>query len=208
MRHGGTHLITPIVRRFTDRPVYSPKGIASLNCIPSEIVIVFTRDPRNRAISNLRYKLGREAVPGLNASDRDTLLAAFLASRKNDGALTVIDFMHRWAKRWRSGDQWRSGDHAYTGRASTLVRFEDLVGENSLAWTATIGQFLERAGAKLVATPNEARAYALGKSGTWTGSHSNYADWFGPKSCDFWRRNFGLQCTIEMGYTIDGELGI
>lgn len=201
MRHGGTHLITPIVRKFTDRPVYSPKGVASLNCIPSDVVIVFTRDPRNRVVSNLRYKLGDQAK-GLNADQRDEALATFLASRKHDGALTVIDFMARWAQKWRRPNIGPSV------RFATLVRFEELAGENSLAETTRIGKFLADSGAKLVAAASEARAYALGKSGTWTGSHSNYAEWFGPRARDYWRSNFGPDCTRAMGYQIDERLGI
>lgn len=201
MRHGGTHLITPIVRKFTNRPVYSPKGIASLNCIPSDIVIVFTRDPRNRVVSNLRYKLG-EAAKSLDTAGRDAALAEFLASRKGEESFTVIDFMQRWAQKWRKPNLGSSV------RWAMSVRFEDLAGENSLAEVARVGDFLARAGAKLLVTPTQARDYALGKSGTWTGAHSNYREWFGPKSIDYWRRNFGTHCTVAMGYSVDQERDI
>lgn len=201
MRHGGTHLITPIVRKFTDRPVYSPKGLASLNCIPSDIVIVFVRDPRNRVVSNLRYKLGDRAK-ALDQAGRDQALLAFLASRKGEESFTVIDFMIRWAQKWVRDDLGRAV------RRSTRVRFEELAGENSLAEVARIGKFLQDAGAELVASPSEAKAYALGKSGTWTGSHSNWREWFGPSSIKHWRANFGPNCTQMMGYTTDPETGV
>lgn len=201
MRHGGTHLITPIVRKFTDRPVYSPKGAASLNCIPSDVVIVFLRDPRNRAVSNLRYKLGPPSKD-MTREERDAALWTFLQSRKGDAAMTIIDFMQRWAQKWRAPRLGVNVKHA------TVVRFEDLAGANSLAEITRIGQFLAQAGAKLVSSATEARDYALGKSGTWTGSHSNYREWFGPRATDYWRRNFGPDCTRAMGYQLDEVLGI
>jgi hypothetical protein len=201
MRHGGTHLITPVVRRLTDRPVYSPKGQASLNCIPSDIVIIFPRDPRNRVVSNLRYKMG-DAAKGLDAPGRDAALAEFLGSRKTPDALRPIEFMTRWA------DKWRALTVGGAVRAALTVRFEELAGDNSLAEVTRIAEFLARAGAKLVATPSEAKAYALGRSGTFTGSHSNYIEWFGPQSTRYWRSNFGPQCTHRMGYQIDEVIGV
>lgn len=204
MRHGGTHLITPVIRRLTNKPVYSPKGVASITCIPSEIVIIFSRDPRNRAVSNVRYKLGREAVEKLTAEERDEHLAAYLQTRKGEGGLTPIDFMLKWAGYWLN-------DRAPWDRSAREVfrcTFEELAGPLALSVVGNIAAFLEQAGVKLVATPEEAKAYTLGMSGTFTGRHSNYAEWFGPKSLAYWRSNFGPELTRRMGYQVREDLGI
>lgn len=197
MRHGGTHLINPVVRRLTNKPVYSPKGASSLVCTPSSIVIVFPRDPRNRAVSNVRYKLGREAVDRLDEAGRDEALFHYLSTRKSGDALLPIEFMTRWAQRWCHGKFGNAGTHWM------LCRFEELAGPNALLECTKIATFLKEVGADLVCTPDVARAYALGTSGTFTGRHSNYREWFGPKSIAFWNRNFGPSCTMEMGYNLD-----
>lgn len=197
MRHGGTHLITPVVRRLTSRPVYSPKGSSSLTCIPSDIVVVFPRDPRNRAISNVRYKLGRDAVDRLDAAGRDDALAHYLTTRKTAADLQPIEFMTQWAQRWVDG--------RFAGKRTRwmLVRFEELAGPNALVECTKVATFLAECGAKLVASAEDARSYALGKSGTFTGRHSNYREWFGPKATHHWHRNFGPACTQIMGYQVD-----
>ncbi len=202
MRHGGTHLITPVVRRLTNKPVYSPKGRSSLTCIPSKVVIVFPRDPRNRAISNVRYKLGREAVDLLDAAGRDEALAHYLQHRKAPGELLPIEFMTQWAMLWVGGK--------FAGERTKwmLCRFEELAGPNALVECTKIATFLTECGATLVATAEEARVYACGMSGTYTGRHSNYREWFGPKSTHFWHRNFGPACTRIMGYQNDPETAI
>ena len=200
LRHGGTHLITPIIRRLTGKTVYSPKGDAALHCIPSPIVVVFLRDPCNRVVLNLRYKMEGLWV-AWDKSHRDAHLFDFLSKRKKPGALTPIEYMIQWEQRWRSD----------TDRESKFIhtRFETLVDEAaSLGEVTRIASLLTAAGLDLEATPSEARAYSIGQSGTYTGSHSQFRDWFGPKSAAYWRREFGHELTKRMGYKVDEELGI
>ncbi len=201
LRHGGTHLITPIIRRLTGRAVYSPKGDSALHCIPSPVVVVFYRDPRNRVISNLRYKMTGNLCLAWNRQTRDENLFEFLSKRKKPGSLTSIEYMIQWEQFWRCDNVIRHG-YMHT-------RFETLVDEAaSLGEVTRIASLLTAAGFDLEATPSEALAYSIGQSGTYTGSHSNYREWFGPKSAAYWRREFGHELTKRMGYKVDEELGI
>ncbi len=199
LRHGGTHLITPIIRKLTGKTVYSPKGEAALHCIASPIVVVFYRDPRNRVISNLRYKMGDVTI-GMAPAARDQALADFLLKRKQPGSLLPIEYMIQWDQRWSKEP---------TGRQQMHSRFETIVApEATLGEIRRIASLLTAAGLELEATPEEAQTYALGTSGTFTGRHSNYREWFGPLACAAWKREFGPALTKRMGYAIDQELGI
>lgn len=198
LRHGGTHFITPIVRKLTGKTVYSPKGIISIHCIPSRVCVVFTRDPRNRLISNIRYKLATHD-DALNEMDRDNLVLEFLKRAKQPGHDLPIDFMHKWATVWL--------DRVETPlkRAVKLMRFETLADPaRGLDEVRALVAFLNEAqDDPLLATAEEAYEYSFGKSGTWTGRHSNWREWFGPKSKAFWRANFGAALTKKMGYQVE-----
>lgn len=184
MRHGGTHLITPIVRTLTGRTVYSPKGLQSLNCIPSQVVIVFRRDPRNRLVSNFRYK-NPGALERLTPTERDAQLAAFMVARSVKKPISPLEFMKRWALCW----------YHYPGAFD--LSFEDLVGPEGLQHVRWLAEFLE---VKRTGAPLEAYEYSLGKSGTWTGRHSRWEEWFGPLSREAWGKFHGDELVRYLGY--------
>ena len=176
LRHGGTHLIQPIIRHLTDRPVYVPKGELALSCIPSPKLVVFLRDPRNRLVSMFRYKRPK-AVP----ADSDEALARMLASPKKGE--TPVRFMLRWARRWASDP------------AALIMRFEDLASERGLAEATRLREYL--------AAENSAESayeYAFGKSGTFTGRHSRWREWFGPQTSRAWLEHGGPELQSLMGY--------
>lgn len=188
MRHGGTHLITPIVRSLTGRTVYSPKGLQSLNCIPSPVVIVFRRDPRNRLVSNFRYK-NPGALERLNPTERDVQLAAFMVARSVKKPISPLEFMKRWALCW----------HQYPG--AYCLSFENLIGPVGLLHVERLRDWLAAQGTETFkATPIEAYEYSLGKSGTWTGRHSRWEEWFGPLSREAWGKFHGDELVRYLGY--------
>lgn len=177
LRHGGTHLIQPLIRHLTDAAVAAPKGRMTLGHIPAPKVVVFTRDPRNRIVSHFRYKYHKaKGDPG----SFDEELAAFIR-RVKDGQ-TNIEFMTAWAKRWVG----------YPG--SLLMRFETVMADQ-LAETERLKEYL--------GAPGDAAAaceYTFGKSGTWTGRHSNWREWFGPRATEAWEADGGRKCLKAMGY--------
>lgn len=177
MRHGGTHLIQPLIRVLTDKPVYVPKGENALTCVPSNKLVIFLRDPRNRAISHFRYK-NSKAKPG--GEDIDERLAKMLSSSKGGG--NPVEFMLRWAGRWANE---QSG---YT------MRFEQLL-DDPHGQTTSLRDYLDAPG-----SVDEAIRYTIGKSGTYSGRHSRWREWFGPLSRQVWKERGGDRLVKLMGY--------
>ena len=175
LRHGGTHLIQPIIRHLTDKPVHVPKGRDALECVPSPKLVIFLRDPRNRMVSMLRYK-----QPKMVPAVADEALAAMIAKPKK-GVLPV-EFMLQWAARWASHE---------TG---LIVRFEQLM-DAPLHEVEKLRAYLDAPGSAQAAVD-----YTLGKSGTFTGRHSRWREWFGPLSTKAWYEAGGDTLVPLMGY--------
>lgn len=182
MRHGGTHLIQPIIRHLTGKPVAAPKGPMALEFEPGPRLVVFLRDPRNRLISNFRFKAGGGAGAKAAKSGSDEDIAAFMLRAKH--GRTPVAFMQAWADRWV---KWPG---------ALIVRFEDLVVRDqgiTEAWR--IKAHLDAPG-----DPTAAYEYSFGQSGTWTGKHSDWREWFGPKSRAAWEDQGGAKLLTTMGY--------
>lgn len=176
-RHGGTHLIQPLIRHMTDAAVAAPKGDTALNFIPAKKIVVFTRDPRNRIVSHFRYK--HSTAKG-EAATYDAQLAAFMGRVKH--GVTAIDHMAAWSAKWIG----------YPG--SHLMRFETLMADQ-LGETERLRAYLEAPG-----SAEAACEYTFGKSGTWTGRHSDWREWFGPASVEAWEAGGGRKLLKLMGY--------
>lgn len=181
LRHSGTHLIQPIMRRLTDRAIYAPKGNDAIVCTPSKKVVVFLRDPRNTIISHARYKSG---ISDPGKMDRRI---AKLITRRRAGSETPIEHMTKWANRWT------------TWRGALVVRFEDLVDPaRTLAEIERVRAYLDNLG-----DAEDARAYAMGTSVTYTGRHSKWREWFGPEATKAWHSQGGPALVRAMGYQND-----
>jgi len=180
MRHGGTHLIQPLIRELTGKSVYVPKGNNALDCRPGRKLVIFLRDPRNRVVSQLRYKNPR-IQPGEKADEQ----LASLMGREKMGS-TTLDYMLAWASKW--GCAYRGG--------CLQMRFEDLVADPLYA-AECVALYLDVPGGQNAAKAVE---YTIGKSGTFTGRHSRWREWFGPKSTQAWRKGDGPQILRLMGY--------
>jgi len=178
MRHAGSHLIKPLMRRLTGQALYSPKGDDALIRDPSGKVVVFLRDPRDRAVSGYRYKAGRR---GQDVSDVG--LARFL-SRKPKGGITPIEFMQAWGQRWNN----------YPG--AMVMRFEDLV-RDAAERKAQVDRLAGYVGC---GDPADAIAYAFETSRTFTGRYSSWPEWFGPLATKAWHDGGGARAVKAMGY--------
>lgn len=173
LRHGGTHLIIPTVRYLTGKTVYSPKGNDALTCIPSTVVIVFLRDPRNWLVSFFKWRGGE-------LGDDRGLARFMLARRKEESPL---GYARSWAKRWVG----------YPGALTS--RFEDLLPPDGVLETRKIARFL-----RVKADPAATYARVFGKSGTFTGKPSDWTKWFGPESNNAFERGGGDDLLKLMGY--------
>lgn len=175
LRHSGTHLIQPIMRRLTGSTVYAPKGSDAINCTPSAKCVVFLRDPRNTIISHTRYK-----ASDLQPGKADKRIAKLITKRKS-GIEGPIEHMTAWARRWARSE------------GTLIVRFEDLVSDK-------VGQVTRVRDYLGGGDVDDAIEYTFGKSGTWTGRHSQWREWFGPLALDAWNANGGPRLLKAMGY--------
>lgn len=179
LRHGGTHLIQPLIRELTQKSVHVPKGQNAIDCRPGKKLVIFLRDPRNRLVSQLRYK-NRRMEPGELADDR----LASLMVREKFGT-TTMEYMHVWAAKWA---QYQGGH--------LQMRFEDLMSDPLYA-AECMAIYLDVPGGE---NATKAVEYTIGKSGTFTGRHSKWTEWFGPKATKAWRRTDGPRLLELMGY--------
>lgn len=196
LRHGGSHLIRPIVAEISGASIIEPGKNGAPPNKAAGPVIVFLRDPRDRIIATYRWTMRREftkkAIRMARAGQTDDeRLAYFIRS----GADTVTDYitpMTAWAKTWCG---WPG---------ALTVRFESLR-ELGGAEIARIASFLERDFPAARNYTAAAMADGLFRSindnaPTVVGRHSNWREWFGPLSKAAWKENLGEQLLEIMGY--------
>lgn len=174
MRHSGTHLILPLVKSLTNRPIFRPKGEQALICKPNGPVVVWLRNPRNRVVSAYRWKHG-------GAFPTDRQLANYIGKIKAGTHRTPISFMLAWAERWAGYD-------------GLKVRFEDVTGPDGFAAVERLRAFLNGPADAVVVY-----AAIVGK-GTFTGRHSDWREHFGRRTLAVWRDAGGERLDRLMGY--------
>jgi hypothetical protein len=194
LRHSGTHLIQPIIRSLTGKTCYVPKGQNALDCPAAAKTVVWLRDPRNTLVSQYRYKRGKDAPKD------DASFAAALMRAKN--GTRPIAYLLQWAERW--------------GAASScyVARFEDFVSADALGRIVRVSALAEYLlgppihGSRVESESSVGRevavgqaiAYAFGTSGTYTGRHSQWEEWFGPRTREVWEKEGGAKLLQAMGY--------
>ncbi len=180
MRHGGSHLIRPIVAQM-GFDIVEPGNFGAPLDEAQGPVIVFLRDPRDRMVSTLRWwrekprKLTELTVKCKGKSDDEQLL--YLLSE--DG---FLEEMLTWARIWCN---WPN---------ALIIRFED-IRYQGCSVIDTIADHLGFVG------DTEAIFNAVyEKSHTFTGRYSNWYEWFGVKSNSYWELNGGIELLELMGY--------
>lgn len=179
MRHGGSHLIRPIVSKLGFDIVEPGNFSAPLDQAVGP-VIVFLRDPRDRMVSTLRWWRGKPrkiVMLGSDLSD-DAQLRQLLEQRGFLAEMLV------WADVWCN----------WTKTVPYKVRFESISSRvvGGIANHLSLPQDSERD--KRIFT----ETYGHGR--TYTGSHSNWRDSFGSLSIDYWNKNGGNDLINMMGY--------
>lgn len=194
MRHGGTHLIIPVIKAFTDLPTVEPGKLTYLEHEPKGPVVIFWRDPRNRIVSGYRWtcKRGGSRYRAIKGETPDDEIAAYMQWRKThrpwrpvrfDTGMTMMDKMLTFVRYWAN----REG--------ALKASFERLAnGDSGPDEAKRIADYL---GGE---NPGEAfkRIYRSGP--TYTGKHSDWREWFGPKSLEAWEANGGPELLDLMGY--------
>lgn len=170
LRHGGSHLIRPIVAALGYGIVEPGNFGAPLNEAVGPI-IVFRRDPRNRVISKMRWRLAKLGLPD---SDDDFRTAELIRADAVE--------MRMWADTWCN----------WPGTLS--VRFEDVRADGP----AQITRIAKHLGTECDSEALYADIYAKGR--TYTGRHSDWRKSFGPYSAAAWNAHGGPDLVRVMGY--------
>jgi hypothetical protein len=182
MRHGGSHLIRPIVAQLGFEIIEPGNFGAPLDQAQGP-AIVFLRDPRDRMVATHRWWLDKPRKAASMAAGGETADAQ-IAWLLTDGEF--LPEMRRWARIWC----------AWSG--ALTVRFEDLRerGTNEIARMAAflgLPANAERDAALF------GQVYRHGR--TYTGHHSNWQDTFGPRAKQVWALHGGPDLLWMMGYT-------
>lgn len=179
MRHGGSHLIRPIVHGMTGAQLLEPGKKGRPIDRAEGPVIVFLREPRDRMVATFRWwskKEGKAARLAAAGKSVDRQMAWLLSD-----AGFMADML-RWSKIWCS---WPG---------ALTVRFED-IRANGPSEVERIATFL---GVKCDADELFGQVYK--NSPTYTGRHSDWREWFGPRSLAAWDANGGQELLRVMDY--------
>lgn len=180
LRHGGSHLIRPIIANLGFDIIEPGNFGAPLDQAVGPI-IVFLRDPRDRMASTLRWWLDKPRKASLFSSDatRDEQILFLL-----DDQQFLVEML-KWANVWCN---WRK-------TVPYKVHFETIS-------SRVVGGIANYLG--LPQNPDrDERIFSdvYGHGRTYTGSYSKWREYFGPLSLEFWNRNGGQDLLNMMGYT-------
>lgn len=181
LRHGGSHLIRPIVSELGFE-IIEPGNFGAPLDEAQGPAIVFLRDPRDRMVATYRWWLDKPRKAASMAAGGDC------ADAQIAWLLTEGEFlpeMLRWARIW---GRWPG---ALTVRFEALRAFE----------CAEIAPIAAHLGLPADAERDAAiftKVYGRGR--TYTGHHSNWREMFGPLSKEAWALNGGPDLLWLMGY--------
>lgn len=182
MRHGGSHLIRPIVAALGGDPIIEPGRVTAPIDESHGPVIVFRRDPRDRMAATQRWWTGKpRKLQSMRqgGDDADGQIAWLLI----EGGF--LPEMLRWARIW-------------CNRPDALtVRFEDMR-ERGTDEIARIAEHLGKP--RDYQRDAEIWESIWLKGRTYTGKHSDWREYFGPKSNAVWEREGGPELVRLMGY--------
>ncbi|OFX02445.1 MAG: hypothetical protein A3E78_11005 [Alphaproteobacteria bacterium RIFCSPHIGHO2_12_FULL_63_12] len=176
MRHGGSHLIRPIVSNMGVERILEPGKFECPIDQAEGPVIVFIRDPRDRMAATLRWWMAREKGRRYG-TEPDDRLAGMLV---DEG---FLEHMLQWSRIW------------CVWPGALTVRFEDMRSDGP----REVGRIANHLGIP-VEDPVAAFEAVYGKGRTYTGKHSNWKDYFGPKSLAAWDAHGGPELLGIMGY--------
>lgn len=180
MRHGGSHLIIPMINMLTKHFVYAPKSEEALQCDISKAV-VFYRNPRNQLTAHWRWKLKGQKAPEDEIDDR---IASFLIKKKESENFSPITYLDAWSK------------YCFSSTTALFIRFEDFrISHEAIQNLKRIASYFD------AKTQDVNRIYHhhYGK-GTYTGNHSDWRQYWGPKTIKAYEEHGGLIIDRRMGY--------
>lgn len=196
IRHGGTHLINPLVKKLGGRGCSADKQIGLL--VPKGKLIVFTRDSRNTITSAFRWKLRQCGRPDVPMPEYDEEIAERLGRRNHKKKNKYMpDHMASTGIETRMA-YWKH----YLGFEEKLrVRFEDLTSQTPKVQKRTLMAIKDYLGSD--EDPEAILATFYRKSVTYSGKFTDWRQWWGPKARAEFVRNKGNQLLEILGYGAD-----
>lgn len=180
LRHGGSHLIRPIVANL-GFDIIEPGNFGAPLGQAVGPVIVFLRDPRDRMASTLRWWLDKPRKASLFPSTVAT---------KDEQILFLLDDQAFLSEMLVWADIWCNWSKSMPYR----VRFETIS-------PRVVGGIANHLG--LPQNPDRDEkifSCVYGHGRTYTGSHSKWREYFGSMSLEFWNNNGGKDLLGMMGY--------
>lgn len=181
MRHGGSHLIRPIVAGLGFQIIEPGNFGAGLDEARGP-VIVFVRDPRDRMVSTYRWWMQKPRKAGQLETAADTTDGQIAWLLSEQGFLAE---MLEWARIWCS---WPD---------RLTARFEGFRADGC-AEVTRIAMHLGLVRDYQRDADLFCRVYGHGR--TYTGRHSDWRQTFGPLSNEAWAEHGGPELLDLMGY--------
>lgn len=175
LRHGGTHLIKPLVKRLANLPMVDVGKRDMSDHVPIGPVVVAFRDPRNVMVAMRKWELRRAGKSIVPDRSHDKAISRLIGNH--------MEFMTK-------------GVNAWVDRPAIRTTFEALTGLFGDHEANRIGCELgcaHGAGA-------DALTVVWGTGHTYTGEFSDHRKWFGPLSIAAWDHNGGAALLAKMGY--------
>lgn len=188
-RHGGTHLINPLIKGISGRKAISLDKSGRL-FVPDGPLVVFTRDPRNIATARFRWKLRQQGLSDRPTFKYDAHIAERLM-RVNRPSLNIPDELVGLPGLHGNLIYWRW----WLNQIHHRVTFEELTEGKVGGALKRLGKYVGR-----VRDP-ETIFYSLYKqSHTYSGSFSDWRKWWGPKTKEAFYDNGGRELLKLLGY--------
>lgn len=189
-RHGGTHLINPLVKRLAGRKAQSVDKLGKL-FVPEGKLVLFTRDPRNIITSRFRWKLRQKGWPDRPSTAWDRDMAEKMM-RPNIQHHSIPKEL--WGLAGPRGNlvYWKH----WLRQPHHRVTFEQLTQDKRVSkHLAALGQYLDT-----IESPDHIWADLYKKSHTYSGNFSDWRLWWGPRTIQAFNQNGGPELLTLLGY--------
>jgi hypothetical protein len=196
IRHGGTHLINPLVKKLGGRGCSADKQIGLL--VPQNKLIVFTRDSRNTITSAFRWKLRQCGRPDIPMPEYDEEIAKRLGTRNRK---KKNKYMPDHATSTGIETRMAYWKHYLSFENKLLVRFERITSDDNKTRKRTllsIKDYLES-----TEDPEAVLATFYKNSFTYSGRFTDWREWWGPKAIESFHHNKGNELLKVLGYGAD-----
>jgi hypothetical protein len=192
-RHGGSHLILPLAKQLSPLPIVDAEKLKTFHPNPKGQTILFWRDPRNRIVSTYRWIVRNKPkklrkLAGFSDDERIASLIRRREHKTRQPAHRGLSFLQAMRSTY---DRWSAEPGAHIFRFESMIDPEDGPAEACVLALALDSQH---------ENPEALWHEIIGSGSTFTGSHSDWRDWFGPMATEAWEAEGGDDLVDLMEY--------